>query len=73
MFPLDDKTCFFYWFGENVIFRKRLGVATYFVLFLKGKQNKKKNLKCNSLFGKASLRKIESGPGVKLPIGKVRW
>ena len=30
-------------FIEILIFRKRLGVATYFNFFLKGKQNKKEN------------------------------
>ena len=41
-FPLDGETRFFHLFGENLIFRKRLGVATYFCfIFLKGKQNKK--------------------------------
>ena len=30
-----------------------------FVLFLKGKQNKKENPKCDSLFGKYGLWKIE--------------
>ena len=30
-FPLDDVTRFFYYlFSEKLIFRKRLGVATYF-------------------------------------------
>ena len=42
-----------------------------FVLFLKGKQNKKENPKCDSLFGKGGLRKIESGSEVRLLIGKV--
>ena len=32
-----------------------------FVLFLKGKQNKKENTKCDSLFGKDSLRKTKYG------------
>ena len=42
-FPLDNKTHFFHLFGENLLFRKRLGIATYFcfILFLNGKQNKK--------------------------------
>ena len=50
----------FYLFGENMIFRKRLGVATYFCfVFFKGKQNKKENSKCDSLFGKDSLWKTK--------------
>ena len=32
-----------------------------FLLFLKGKQNKKENPKCDSLFGKGGLWKIGSG------------
>ena len=43
-----------------------------FVLFLKGKQNKKENTKCDSLFGKGDLRKTGSGLKVKLLIEKVR-
>ena len=34
-----------------------------FVLFLKGKQNKKENSKCDSLFGKDGLRKTKSELG----------
>ena len=55
-FPLDGDFCgsrifgrcvptrwcnSFFYFIEILIFRKRLGVATYFNFFLKGKQNKK--------------------------------
>ena len=41
---------------ENMIFRKRLEVATYFLFyFFKGKQNKKENSKCDSLFGKYGM------------------
>ena len=32
-FPLDGETRFFHLFGENLIFRKRLGVATYLIFF----------------------------------------
>ena len=32
-----------------------------FVLFLKGKQNKKENPKCDSLFGKNGLQKTKYG------------
>ena len=48
----------FYLFGENLIlvFGKDLGSPLIFVLFfLKGKQNKKENPKCDFLFGKDSL------------------
>ena len=56
-FPLDDETSFFHLFSKKLIFRKRLGVATYFcfIFFFKGKQNKKENPKRDSLFGKAGL------------------
>ena len=53
-FPLDGGT-FFLFIYEKLIFKKKLGVTTYFVLFLNGKQNKKENLKCDSLFGKGGL------------------
>ena len=47
---------------KNVIFRKDLESPLIFVLFLKRKQNKKENLKCDYLFGKNSLwkTKVES-------------
>ena len=64
VFPLDGVTRFFYLFGENLIFRKRLGVTTYFCfIFFKRKQNKKENLKCDSLIGKDSLWKTKVGSG----------
>ena len=50
-FPLDGRTLFLFIY-ENLICKKRLGFATYFVLFLNGKQNKKENSKCDSSFGK---------------------
>ena len=34
-----------------------------FVLFLKGKQNKKENSKCDSLFGKDGIWKTKNGFG----------
>ena len=41
-----------------------------FVLFLKGKQNKKENLKCNSLFWKKVVcKKLDQGSRVRLLIG----
>ena len=57
------KLIFFHLFGENLIFRKRLGVATYFCFIFFKMENKirKKNPKCDSLFGKVGLWKTESG------------
>ena len=40
--------------------------------FLKSKQNKKENPKCDSLFGKGDLQKTRSSSGVRLLIEKVR-
>ena len=52
---------------------KWLGVATYFCfIFKRVNKIRKKNPKCDSLFGKGDLRKTESGSGVRLLIGKVR-
>ena len=43
-FPLDDMTRFFYLFGENLIFKKRFGIATYFCFIFKIKNKiRKKN------------------------------
>ena len=45
-------------FSEKLIFlKKNLELPLIFVLFLKGKQNKKENFKCDSLFGKDGLWK----------------
>ena len=54
VFPLDGATHFLFILLKNMIFRKRLGVATIFVLlfFLRGKKNKKENPKCDFLLGK---------------------
>ena len=46
-----------------MIFEKFLESPFIFVLFVKGKQNKKETPKCDSLFGKNSLRKTKSGLG----------
>ena len=54
-FPLDDVTRFFIYLVKNMIFRKDLESPLIFVLFLKGKQNKKENPKCDPLFGKDNL------------------
>ena len=51
--PLDDELAFYLkkiYFLEN-----DLELPLIFVLFLKGKQNKKENHKCDSLFGKDGL------------------
>ena len=46
-FPLDGKTYFLFLFGENLIFRKKLGVATYFCFIFEGKNKiRKKNPNC---------------------------
>ena len=52
------KQGFIYLFLEN-----NLEFSLIFVLFLKGKQNKKENPKCDSLFGKDGLWKTKSGLG----------
>ena len=47
--PTWRRNSLFILFGENLIFRKRLWVATYFCFIFKGKNKiRKKNLKCNS-------------------------
>ena len=51
--PLDGELSFYLkkiYFLEN-----DLELSLIFVLFLKGKQNKKENFKCDSLFGKCGL------------------
>ena len=55
-FPLDGVTRFFYLFSEELIFRKKLGVTTYFYFIFEGKNKiRKKNPKCNSWRKKTSL------------------
>ena len=57
-FLLDGEIhfLFIYLFGEkNMIFRKDLESPLIFVSFSKGKQNKKENPKCDSLFGKDGM------------------
>ena len=46
---------FLYYLKKIYFFEKDLESPLIFVLFLKGKTNKKKNPKCDSLFGKDSL------------------
>ena len=62
-FPLDDETCFYFLlFGEKMIFfEKDLELPLIFVLYLKEKQNKKENPKCDSLFEKDGLWKTKPG------------
>ena len=44
VFPFDGVTNFFYLFDENLIFRKRLVIATYFCFIFKIKNKiRKKN------------------------------
>ena len=51
-------------FEKRFIFLENdLKLLFIFVLFLKGKQNKKENPKCDSLFGKEGLWKTKSGFG----------
>ena len=51
VFPLDGELDFY--FENDFIFKKNdLESPLIFVLFLKGKQNKKENPKCDSLFWK---------------------
>ena len=48
----------FHLFGEKYDFLKRLGVATYFYLFLKGKTSKNKTSKWTpNFFGKVVCKK----------------
>ena len=48
---------------KMIFFLNDLELPLIFVLFLKGKQNKKENFNCDSLFGKDSLRETKSGFG----------
>ena len=46
----------FYLFGENMIFRKDLESPLIIIIIIfKEKQNRKENLKCDSLFGKDGM------------------
>ena len=57
-----------------IVWKKWLGVATYFCfIFKRVNKIRKKNPKCDSLFGKGDLRKTGSGSGVRLLIGKVQY
>ena len=71
-FPLDGELDFYF---KKLIFIDYLKMTwsryLFLFYFLKGKQNKQENPKCDSLFGKGDLRKIRLGWGVRLLIGKV--
>ena len=56
-FPLNGETRFFICLVKIWFLGKDLESLLIFVLFLKGKQNKKENLKCDFLFGKDGLCK----------------
>ena len=59
---------------KKLFFRKDLKLPLIFVLFLKRKQNKKENPKCDSLFGKDNLwkTKVWSGGQVTYCKGMVK-
>ena len=59
-FPLDDELDFYFEKLILLIKKNDLESPLIFVLFLKGKQNKKENPKCDSLLGKGGLCKIGS-------------
>ena len=68
VFPLDGETRFL--FGENLIFKKRLGVATYFCfIFLRENKIRKKTLSVTPYLETTVYEKPKSGPRVSLPIG----
>ena len=71
-FPLDGELEFLFENDFYLLKRNDLESPLMFVLFLKGKQNKKENPKCDSLFWKRWSTKTGSGSGVRLLIGKVR-
>ena len=49
-FPLDGELDFYLKKIDFYLFKNDLESPLIFVLFLKGKQNKKENPKCDSLF-----------------------
>ena len=73
-FPLNGETRFFIYLWKIIIFRKILGVTTYFCfIFLREKQNKKwKPLVWLPKEKKQVFKKPSLGPGIRLLIGKVR-
>ena len=74
-FPLDRRDSLFVYLGEKYDFQKRLGVTTYFYLFLKGKTSKNKTPKWTHDFfflEKLPAKNLSLGSGIRLLIGKVR-
>ena len=69
--PTRWWTYFFIW-KRFYFLEKDLELPLIFVLFLKGKQNKKGNPKCDSLFGKYDMWKTKPGFGVRLFIRKIQ-
>ena len=65
--PLNDELAFY--FENDLLFiylfilENDFKLPFIFILFLNGKQNKKENPKCDSLFGKDSLWETKSGLG----------
>ena len=70
-FPLNGAIHFLL-IEKNMIFRKDLGVATYFFFFLREKKIRKKTLSVAPYLEKIVYEKPKSGPRVRLPIRKVR-
>ena len=73
--PLNRRDSLF--ICENLIFflflKKKVGVATYFYLFLKGKTSKNKTPNGLLIFlEKLSAKNLSLGSGIRLLIGKVR-
>ena len=57
-----------------MIFRERLGVATYLCfIFLRENKIRKKTLSVTDYLEKIVCGKPKSGPKVRLPIRKVQW
>ena len=52
--PLNGELAFC-WKNDFIFKKMTWSRHLFFVLFLKGKQNKKENPKCDSLFGKGGL------------------
>ena len=56
-----------------MIFRKDLESPLIFILFLRENKIRKKTLSVTLYLKKTVCEKPKLGPGVKLPIRKVRW
>ena len=68
VFPFDCVTCFFYLFGQNMIFRKDVESPLIFVLFLRENKIRKKTLSVTPYLEKTVCEKPKSGLGVRLLI-----